>query len=527
MSSVISQTNLPNVEIQSIAQELSAAWGVEFGIWRFAEQWTQWKSELQLSDELSKVLFDVVGSRSATSKTLACGQTIIVVPVGNIGTPVLAVAKIAPNPELLLEVATRLTESMAVQRQQIDIQSTQINSYASQVTMDFEELTWLRSVAETVELHDDRNSVADAAFDILPSLREMTCAESIVLMAADDSHDDCRVGKLTFREGRKLLTDEQCRSIVGQCQEECTSRPVVRNCRNGKGLFDVPTVNSVIIIKVATASFHYGWLFLSNKLAGDRFVEVEDEFSQTHIDPFNACEFGTYEAGLATTAASVLAAYARNASLFNDYKELLTGTIRSLVNAIDAKDSYTCGHSDRVALLSRRLAAAIGFDSQKCHRIYMSGLLHDVGKIGVPDVVLNKAGKLTDEEFDQIKQHPVIGHEILRHVKNLNYVLPGVLHHHESIDGRGYPHGLKGDDIPLEARIIAVADAYDAMTSDRAYRAGMPTEKAESILKDGAGQQWDAELIKAFFRVIEDIRAICDKDRVMRNPEAMLDHASI
>jgi HD-GYP domain-containing protein (c-di-GMP phosphodiesterase class II) len=281
------------------------------------------------------------------------------------------------------------------------------------------------------------------------------------------------------------------------------------------------------VFKFATASFHYGWLIVTNKLSGDRSLAATDEYSQDYIDPFNACEFGTYEAGLATTAASALATYARNSSLFNDYKELLTGTIRSLVNAIDAKDSYTCGHSDRVALLARRLAAAINFDSQQCHRIYMSGLLHDVGKIGVPDEVLNKAGKLTEVEFDQIKQHPVIGHEILRHVKNLSYVLPGVLHHHESIDGRGYPHGLKGDDIPLEARIIAVADAYDAMTSDRAYRAGMPTEKAEAILREGAGQQWDARIIAAFFASIDDIQAICDKDREHRNPEAMLDTAEM
>ena len=525
MASVTSQPTRSAPGSNNALRELEAVWGADFVGWTLENHiWGPVTgNSLLAGDALDALLNNVACTRSATARRLSSGQTVLVIPVGAMGSTDLAVAQIDPDPERLLEIATRLTETAAQQQRQIEAQCTQINSYASQVTMDFEELTWLRSVAETVELHDDRNSVVDAASDVLPSLREMMCAESIVLLPSSDSG----VEHPSFRVGRSSLTDDQFCLIVEQCVDDAEKRTVVRNCRTGKGLLGVRLLESLIVIKVATASFHYGWLLATNKLSGDRFVNVDDEFSQKYIDPYNACEFGTYEAGLATTAASVLAGYARNSSLFNDYRELLTGTIRSLVNAIDAKDSYTCGHSDRVALLSRRLAAAIQFDSQQCHRIYMSGLLHDVGKIGVPDEVLNKAGKLTDEEFDQIKQHPVIGHEILRHVKNLSYVLPGVLHHHESIDGRGYPHGLRGEDIPLEARIIAVADAYDAMTSDRAYRAGMPTEKAESILREGAGQQWDARIVEAFFASIDDIHAICDKDREHRNPEAMLDNAEM
>jgi HD-GYP domain-containing protein (c-di-GMP phosphodiesterase class II) len=209
--------------------------------------------------------------------------------------------------------------------------------------------------------------------------------------------------------------------------------------------------------------------------------------------------------------AIVLAAHGRNCGLFHEKELLLRGVIRSMINAIDAKDSYTCGHSDRVAEYARLIARELSLDLNQCEQIYMTGLLHDVGKIGVPDEVLNKPGQLTDSEFELIKQHPVIGFEILKHLENLDYVLPGVLHHHEAIDGSGYPHGLQGSEIPLEARILAVADAYDAMTSDRPYRRGMPGEKAEAILRNGAGRQWDPDCVDAFFRTTISVRLIASQ----------------
>ena len=142
--------------------------------------------------------------------------------------------------------------------------------------------------------------------------------------------------------------------------------------------------------------------------------------------------------------------------------------------------------------------------------MYIAGLLHDIGKVGIPDAVLSKPGKLTDEEFRIIQTHPATGVEILKHLEPLGYVLTAVLHHHESVNGGGYPHGLAGDAIPLFSRIIAVADAYDAMTSDRPYRGRMPAEQAEGILRAGAGKQWDTTVVDAFFAALEDIRFICE-----------------
>jgi HD-GYP domain-containing protein (c-di-GMP phosphodiesterase class II) len=142
--------------------------------------------------------------------------------------------------------------------------------------------------------------------------------------------------------------------------------------------------------------------------------------------------------------------------------------------------------------------------------IYLSGLLHDIGKIGISDAVLRKPGKLDDAEYEHIKTHAEIGHKILIDLKKLDEVLPVVLHHHESWDGQGYPHHLPGLQIPLAARILAVADAFDAMSSDRPYRKGMPDGKIDDILRAGAGSQWDPDVVDAFFRARDEIQQIVD-----------------
>src|SRR5690606_26088192 len=156
-----------------------------------------------------------------------------------------------------------------------------------------------------------------------------------------------------------------------------------------------------------------------------------------------------------------------------------------------AKDRYTCGHSERVAMLARRIAQAAGLSGPQAERVHICGLLHDVGKIGVPEAVLCKPGRLNDEEFALITQHPAIGHRILKDIPMLEDVLPGVLHHHERFDGRGYPSGLAGQQIPLIARIIALADTFDAMSSTRSYRPAMPRERVLAEITREAGSQLD------------------------------------
>ena len=174
----------------------------------------------------------------------------------------------------------------------------------------------------------------------------------------------------------------------------------------------------------------------------------------------------------------------------------------SLASAIDAKDPYTKGHSTSVSRYSEALARAINLPEDEVQRIKLGALLHDVGKIGIPENVLKKPGKLEDDEWEIMKQHPVIGAEkVLAPNEALRDLIPIVKYHHEHMDGSGYPEHLKGDEIPLAARIVAVADTYHALISDRPYRKGMSVEKACEILNDGAGKLWDRDLVRQFINI--------------------------
>jgi HD-GYP domain-containing protein (c-di-GMP phosphodiesterase class II) len=199
--------------------------------------------------------------------------------------------------------------------------------------------------------------------------------------------------------------------------------------------------------------------------------------------------------------------------LLKQKEELFTDVVRALVNAVEARDPYTCGHSERVAQFGRCLAEAIGETAIGCERVYLTGLLHDVGKIAIPDGVLQKPGSLNKEERAIIETHTEAGWRILHELEALRDVLSGVLYHHETYDGNGYPDGLAGEEIPLDGRILAVCDAFDAMTSDRPYRDGMPVEKAVEILREGAGRYWDPKLIEVFLENIEKIKRIRQKHR--------------
>ena len=185
--------------------------------------------------------------------------------------------------------------------------------------------------------------------------------------------------------------------------------------------------------------------------------------------------------------------------------------IKTLINAIDAKDQYTHGHSERVARYSLMLADKMKLEPEKLDNIYIAALLHDIGKIGVSDTIINKDGKLTADEYDNIKQHPVLGSQILTNISEMPVAVIGAKYHHERYDGTGYPEGLKGEEIPLEARIISVADAYDAMTSNRSYRNSMTQEKVREQLVNGRGRQFDPEIVDQMLIIMDG-----DKEFKMR-----------
>ena len=193
----------------------------------------------------------------------------------------------------------------------------------------------------------------------------------------------------------------------------------------------------------------------------------------------------------------------RSFELYTKMRKVYLDTIRALAAAIDAKDPYTKGHSERVAKTSVALAKELNLSDKEIENIEYTALLHDIGKIGIKDKILSKKSSLTDKEFDKIKEHTVMGAKIIEPVDFLKNSYKAIYHHHERYNGKGYPDGIKSEDIPILARIIAVADAYDAMGSDRPYRKKLNKDKILNELKDQAGKQFDPEIVKALISILD------------------------
>jgi putative nucleotidyltransferase with HDIG domain len=192
-----------------------------------------------------------------------------------------------------------------------------------------------------------------------------------------------------------------------------------------------------------------------------------------------------------------------NARLFKDLQEAYVSTVRLLVSRIEEKDPYTHGHTERVAAYAVGIAKEMGFEAEEVQRIQFGAFLHDIGKVHTEDHVLHKPGALTDEEWRIVKMHPLRGAQMVKGVRFLERVTDMIRHHHERVDGRGYPDGLKGDQITTAAKIVNVADAFDAMTTDRPYRAGLTVEQAIGQMTEKAGTQFAAEIVEVFVKGLQ------------------------
>ncbi len=376
---------------------------------------------------------------------------------------------------------------------------------------DQSELNWLNQLPASVVPRPEDVPLLSVAGRILPQLRELVQARALVLVERPPAA--AAAGRLptplwhcgsVVSDGAVQNLIERHASAIADRNGLCLNLPAPLQSRDSR-----EAVLSAVIVPVNCPGRSSAWLAAVNKdlrklATGEAAGRYGAEVGTADI------EFGEAEISLMRAASSVLTTNGGIMELLNDREQLLTGVVRTLVNALDAKDSYTCGHSDRVAEFARLTARKLGIDAKTCEQIHLAGLLHDIGKVGVPDQILNKPSGVTDEEMEIIRQHPVIGHQILQHLNSFEYVLPAVLHHHESFDGSGYPHGLRGDSIPLSARILAVADAWDAMTSDRSYRRGMSPERATAILQEGAGVQWDPDCVAAFLNTMDAVRMRMD-----------------
>jgi HD-GYP domain-containing protein (c-di-GMP phosphodiesterase class II) len=224
--------------------------------------------------------------------------------------------------------------------------------------------------------------------------------------------------------------------------------------------------------------------------------------------------FRRTDAALLLPFAALLGAGLRASRQHQQSKELMVGLTRALAAAVDVRDAFTAGHSERVARIAVELARQVGIADDELSDVYLSGLLHDVGKIGVSDSILRKREPLTAGEYSHLREHVTIGSRMMAELHPIAHLLPAVLHHHERYDGTGSPDGLKGDSIPLVARILAVAESYDAMTTSGPGSIETARERAVAILSQGAGFQWDARVIGAFFDCYDRIRAIHERSLI-------------
>ncbi len=410
------------------------------------------------------------------------------------------------DPWHLAQASANLAVGQATQSENEEM----LDHYATRLSASFEELCFLRRLSKHVDFCVADRPPSEVALAILPEMRQLIEVEALCMMQAtrDEATGRFRPRRISGIVGQLPIDEKLCCQVIDQLGNS-NRRVLVKNyCGElgrgevARGEFVPEGLKSLVVAPVEKDGVLFGWLVGVNK-------QANGPVTSSPLNSLGHDEIGSMEATLLEASALMLGSHANNHRLFQDLEQLIVGITHTLVGSIEARDAYTSGHSDRVAMMGRCLANKLGLSRDECQDIFLCGLLHDIGKIGIPDHILQKPGRLTDEEFAAIKTHPEIGARLLRGLRPLEKLLPGVLHHHESVDGTGYPHGLKGDEIPLMARILAVADAFDAMTSDRPYRNGMPLAKAESILREGRGTQWDSDVVDAFFAAQVDLERIC------------------
>ena len=381
------------------------------------------------------------------------------------------------TPDVLQPLLTMAFQLASRQTRESSLEG-QIDKLSNEIEQTYEEISLLHALTQNLQISRGPVELAKLC---LRRMSGLVRAEGNVIWLEE------RTGERHFLvEGEIPFDQDGAERLIALFQNHNWPQPLVKNNLAGTLLgTDFPGLRNLVIVPITEGQHRSGWILNCNHTLG--------------------LEFGTVEASLVNSVATILGTHLRNIDLYHQHEELLVGFVRSLVSTLDARDPYTRGHSERVALVARRLGQEFDLSEEDLQDIYLAGLLHDLGKIGLDDGILRKPGKLTDDEYHEVQQHPGLAYEILSELNNLQEILPGVRNHHERYAGGGYPDGLVGEDIPFMARILAVADSFDAMASHRPYRQGMPLEKIEAILRKGSGTQWDAKVIDAYFAAQEDI----------------------
>lgn len=357
-----------------------------------------------------------------------------------------------------------------------------------------------------VKIHEE-NLVGKSYFDkaIMSDLELMLLSESSdkkhTILAVDDEQNNLALINRTLRNNYNILlasSGEEALEIVREHGNEISlivsdqKMPLMEGTELFKQIYD----NHPDIVKIL--------------LTGHSNIDIlVDSINECHLfqyilkpfDPEQLCmivESGIKKYELSTSKTQIL----------KDLSELFYKTIKSIAFALDAKDPYTHGHSMRVTLYSLALAKAMNLPDELLEEIETAGLLHDIGKIAIPEKILLKPGRLTDEEYEIIKSHPELGEKLVYSIEKLKLISNWLKSHHEKYDGTGYPEGLAGEQIPISSRIIAIADTYDAMTSSRSYRNALEHETAITEIKRCAGTQFDPNLAELFVNISDEIEAL-------------------
>lgn len=446
-------------------------------------------------EKVSEVLTDIAGRLELPLLMLdGDGRPLLVTGTGNTSLPELAPSEVPPDSvpfhfngerigslaswpgrgakrEILAAAACCLENFLALEAEVLDL--------SAEVVRVYEEQALIYSLTSKLGTEMDVESICQGVLD---EADKILGVQNMAIMLFDEVTNELytRLCRGRDRDAAAQFRTDAAGGVIAHLLTKGEPVTICDVATVDGPAFPYP-VRSVLYVPLVTDRRSIGMLLASDKLSGE--------------------EFWSQDLKLMGVLASEVAASIKKAQLYEEISELFMHTVEALASAIDAKDPYTYGHSRRVAQLSSAICEEMGMTRKETRNVELAAILHDIGKIGTPESILRKPGRLDPDEMEKVRAHPEQGAHILSNISEFRDVIRWIKHHHEWYDGKGYPDHIAAEHIPLQARVIAVADTFDAMTSDRPYRKGMPSVEAIRIMEECAGTQFDPAILETFKRI--------------------------
>ncbi len=395
------------------------------------------------------------------------------------------------NRDYLSEILSLLAENFSTAAKAEE----EIEMISSELSQTYEELVLLHKLSTNMRVTEPDSNFLQMACD---NLTDIVSVEGIAILQEKTIEEEKRL-VLVAGSGLIDINDHMAAILHERLEEEILSgkEALLDSEVDSPFKYDWPgNVKNIIVLPLC------GKDKIGTGLSAEEQTSTHIMGMMIAINRIDRPDFDSTDVKLFNSVANGCAVFIENGKLFADLKELFIGSLKALTSSIDAKDQYTRGHSERVAFISRWIAERLVeqglLNKEQVHEIYLAGLLHDVGKVGIDETLLSKKGKLTKREYDVIKKHPSIGAGILSEIRQMSDIMPGVLCHHERIDGKGYPNGLTGEQIPVMGKILGLADSFDAMTSKRTYRDSLTLPEALAEIERELGKQFDRQIGRIF-----------------------------